>query len=89
LYPNEFFVGYFLFRGSKIPWVSWGDVCRPKKERGLGVKDLKSFNLSLLAKWREDEPQWKLVLEAKYSGVGRPFYLLVDLTRPLCGGVTW
>jgi hypothetical protein len=60
----------------KIPWVSWGDVCRPKKEGGLGVKDLKSFNLSLLTKWRrrlllEDKPQWKLVLEAKYGGVGR------------------
>jgi hypothetical protein len=61
---------------SKIPWVSWSDVCRPKKDGGLGVKDLKTFNLSLLAKWRwrllsEDKPQWKLVLEAKYGGVGR------------------
>jgi hypothetical protein len=40
------------------------------------VKDLKTFNLSLLAKWRwrllsEDKPQWKLVLDAKYGGVGR------------------
>jgi hypothetical protein len=40
------------------------------------VKDLKIFNLSLLAKWRwrllsEDKPHWKLVLEAKYGGVGR------------------
>ncbi|KAK2435218.1 hypothetical protein QL285_020294 [Trifolium repens] len=48
-----------------------------RRKGGLGVKDLKSFNLSLLAKWRwrlllEDKPQWKLVLEAKYGGVGRP-----------------
>jgi hypothetical protein len=40
------------------------------------VKDLKVFNLSLLAKWRwrllsEDNPQWKLVLEAKYGCVMR------------------
>jgi hypothetical protein len=43
----------------------------PKKDEGLGVKDLKVFNLSLLAKWRwrllaDDKPQWRLVLEAKY-----------------------
>jgi exonuclease III len=66
---------------SKIPWVRWSDVCRPKKDGGLGVKDLKIFNLSLLAKWRwrllaEDKPQWKLVLAAKYGSVGRiPFSL--------------
>jgi hypothetical protein len=27
-------------------------VCKPKKDGGLGVKDLKTFNLYLLAKWR-------------------------------------
>jgi hypothetical protein len=61
--------------GSKIPWVKWSDVCRPKKEGGLGVKDLKAFNLSLMAKWRwrllvEEGSQWKNILSAKYGEVG-------------------
>jgi hypothetical protein len=47
--------------------------CLPLKEGGgLGVKDLKVFNLSLLAKWRwrllvGGEAQWKNVLSAKYG----------------------
>ncbi|MCH88010.1 LINE-1 reverse transcriptase like [Trifolium medium] len=74
---RNFLWGTSASGGSKILWVSWGDVCRSKKDGGLGVKDLKLFNLSLLAKWRwrlltEDKPQWKLVLEAKYGCVGRP-----------------
>jgi hypothetical protein len=53
----------FLWGGAsgvknKIAWVSWKDVCRPKEDGGLGVRDLKWFNLSLLAKWR-----WKLLME--------------------------
>ncbi|GAU32090.1 hypothetical protein TSUD_152950 [Trifolium subterraneum] len=71
----------FLWGGSsadkeKITWVSWKDVCRPKEDGGLWVKDLKWFNISLLTKWRwrllvEHDSLWKHVLEAKYGGVGR------------------
>ncbi len=31
--------------------VRWKTVCRNRKEGGLGVKDLESMNLALLAKW--------------------------------------
>ncbi|MCI16424.1 ribonuclease H protein, partial [Trifolium medium] len=72
----------FLWGGAagvrdKIPWVSWKDVCRPKCEGGLGVRDLKWFNMSLLAKWRwrllgEDDLLWKKVLDARYGDVARP-----------------
>jgi hypothetical protein len=67
----------FLWGGaagnSKINWVRWQDVCRSKREGGLGVKDLRIMNISLLTKWKwrlltEGESIWKNVLIEKYSG---------------------
>jgi hypothetical protein len=58
--------------GSKMCWVRWEVVSKPKSEGGLGVRDLRKVNISLLAKWRwrllfNEGEIWKLILEAKYG----------------------
>ncbi|KAK2397838.1 hypothetical protein QL285_059374 [Trifolium repens] len=66
----------FLWGGlstkNKMCWVNWSDVCKPKKEGGLGIKDLRLMNCSLLSKWRwklllDGDDMWKRVIVAKYG----------------------
>jgi hypothetical protein len=47
-------------------------VCKEKKEGGLGVRDVRIVNLSLLSKWRwrllqPGRPLWKEILIARYG----------------------
>ncbi|KAL5188121.1 putative ribonuclease H protein [Glycine soja] len=67
----------FLWGGGmeqkKIMWVKWDTVCLPKEKGGLGIRDIKNFNLTLLGKWRWNlfHHQWELwaqVLDSKYGG---------------------
>jgi len=58
--------------GWKVCWVKWRKVCQPRSKGGLGVREVKMVNLSLLAKWKwrllqEDQPLWKRVLVDKYG----------------------
>jgi hypothetical protein len=46
--------------GRKISWVSWKEVCKPRCQGGLGVRDVGKANLSLLIKWR-----WRILQKGR------------------------
>jgi len=45
---------------KKIVWVSWRIVTKSKDTGRLGIKDLESFNVALLGKWK-----WRLGMVEK------------------------
>jgi hypothetical protein len=82
----------FLWAGltkiTKTCWVRWDVICRPKKEGGLGVRDLQLVNISLLAKWKwkllsHDDELWKDVVVARYGSdvMGKRNLGEIDITR--------
>ena len=65
----------FLWHGNdkKIFHLKkWSQVCKPKKEGGLGIRPLKEMNLALLGKWLwrigdDSHGLWKQVISSKYD----------------------
>ncbi|WMV13350.1 hypothetical protein MTR67_006735 [Solanum verrucosum] len=70
----------FLWQGNgegekKFHLVKWDVVISNKKEGGLGIKNLKSHNKSLLLKWlrrlaTDDQSLWKDIIIARYGKEG-------------------
>jgi len=57
---------------KSISWISWKDVCRPREEGGLGLREIHKFNHALLAKWiwcyiSQEVGRWKEILDSKYG----------------------
>ncbi|KAL6343049.1 hypothetical protein AAG906_017861 [Vitis piasezkii] len=66
----------FLWGGgaleNKPHLVSWKAICATKKEGGLGIRSLSTFNKALLGKWlwrlaNENESLWKQIISSKYD----------------------
>ncbi|PNX71762.1 cysteine-rich receptor-like protein kinase, partial [Trifolium pratense] len=66
----------FLWGGGsddkKLCWVKWDQICLPKEEGGLGIKNLELFNVALLSKWKwrfltEGEAVWSELLRFRYG----------------------
>lgn len=58
-------------QSNKIHWISWKNLGMPKNEGGMGFRNLKDFNVALLAKqgWRmvmEPQAFWAQLLKSKY-----------------------
>jgi hypothetical protein len=88
----------FLWGGrrgrKKINWIKWDTVCLPKDKGGLGVRDVRVVNISLLSKWRwrlldNTNAVWKDVLKSKYGEnvVGR--VELGDECKPWYASLWW
>ncbi|GKV48455.1 hypothetical protein SLEP1_g55268 [Rubroshorea leprosula] len=59
----------------RINWVKWEKICKKKEEGGLGVRDLRKFNLALMGKWwgrlaENKEGLWKKIIMERYGDGG-------------------
>jgi hypothetical protein len=64
---------FFWHRGSlkkKYHLVQWRKVCRAKKKGGLGIKNLRKVNVSLLCKWwwalENEDGLWQDIVRIKH-----------------------
>lgn len=64
----------FFWQGGgqkrKYHLVKWELICRSKKKGGLGIKDIRKMNISLLCKWwwklENESGLWQDLIQAKY-----------------------
>jgi hypothetical protein len=79
---------------ARISWVKWDTVCKPKRLGGLGVRDIRAVNISLLAKWRwrllgNDNAMWKEVLRSKYGVNAVGSVTINENSKPWFSSVWW
>jgi hypothetical protein len=68
----------FFWQGGaakrKYHLVKWAVITKPKKKGGLGVKDIRKMNISLLCKWwwkfEHEEGLWQEIVRKKYRVKG-------------------
>jgi len=62
------------FKERKIAWIRWEELIKPNEKGVLGIRNIKKFNETLLAKWvwclgEDGQEFWKQIIQSKY-GVG-------------------
>lgn len=72
----------------KLHLVKWKEVCMSLKQGGLGIKNIRLANDSLLLKWwwrygQEDEALWKKVICEKYGSDGGRWFPDKDVHGPI------
>jgi hypothetical protein len=64
-------------------------ITKPKNKGGLGIKNLRRMNISLLCKWwwkaKNGEGIWQDIIRKKYMKKGWLFFCLKIPRIPLCG----
>ncbi|KAL8509574.1 hypothetical protein ACS0TY_016699 [Phlomoides rotata] len=84
---RRFLWGEGAGKENRIAWVKWDNVCREKKEGGLGIKNVECFNLAYFGKWggkimRDKESLVSLILDSKYGDFRDCCERFKDLEKP-------
>jgi hypothetical protein len=79
---------------KRTNWVKWDVVCQPKCKGGLGVRDIRTVNISLLSKWRwrllhSDNSLWKEVIRGKYGDAAIGRVVLGEECKPWFSSSWW
>ena len=64
----------FFWQGEgtrkKYYLIKWTKICKHKKKGGLGIKDIRKMNISLLCKWwwklDNEDGLWQQIIHVKY-----------------------
>ena len=64
----------FFWQGNgskkKYHLIQWKVICKSKHKGGLGIKDIRKMNISLLSKWwwklETEDGLWQSIVKAKY-----------------------
>jgi hypothetical protein len=81
-------------REKKISWMKWDTICKPKHLGGLGVRDIRVVNISLLTKWRwrllsVDQSMWKKVIIGKYGQSACGKVVIGEENKPWFSSLWW
>jgi hypothetical protein len=78
----------FFWQGGtekKYHLIRWVKICKSKKRGGLGIKDIRKMNLSLLCKWLwkidSEEGLWQQIVKFKYSPIWADLLKVIFMYR--------
>lgn len=73
---KQFFWGHGEGNKEKLHLIGWENICKKKREGGLGLSTVKNRNLAMLAKWwwrsyKERSSYWNQFLVDRYGPTWR------------------